>query len=627
MRKDIFRKGIVIGILLLIGLFPSINGLPRENRIISDIDNVQNNTISEGNYIDSPPSFDLRNVNGTSYVTLVRNQQGGTCWCHATMASMESNLLMTGNWNAAGESGEPNLAEYHLDWWNGFNLFYNEDDPSSGGLPVHGGGDFLVASAYLSRGDGAVRDIDGQSYNNPPARYESSYHIYSPLNIEWYVAGTDLSNINIIKEKIMSHGAIATYHCTQEDYSHDYGDYLAFYQPPLTPDDKPHNVAIIGWDNDKETPAPSPGAWLCKDSHPDDYPYEGYYWISYYDKWCCQHSEQGAVSFQDVEPLVYNHIYYHDYHGWRDIMPNVYEAFNAFAATNDERLEAVSFFTVENNVDYQLKIYSRFEDGNLQNELFTISGIIPFKGFHTFNLDSPIELQTGDEFYIYLSVSSGGQAIDRSSYVSPRFRGKSGGMINSSANPKESYYRVGTTWLDLYDYSFSNPAWDHSANFCIKGLCKFTGPKPLIHCEGRPYWDDVIPGDTVTGQFKITNKGDSGTFLNWAIVEWPDCGTWSFNPPSGRNLPIGVWVNVTVTVVAPDKQNYRCSGNVKVQNTEYPNDYCKIPVVLYTPFNKQSMNSPSFLKNLFFQKFLRLVQFAEIYRENYNGLKTNFWSI
>jgi len=415
-----------------------------------------------------PPSFDLRNYHGQNYVTSVKAETGGTNWTHAVMAAMEGNLLMRGEWIASGETGEPNLAEYHLDWWNGFNEHYNQDQTPTGGngLQVHFGGDFKLASAYISRGEGAVRDIDGQSYDTPPDRLGMNYHHYYPHHIEWNSVKSDLSNIGLIKEKLMTKGVISSCFCY--DVSFMNGEY-EHYQPPTSDLDPNQAVAIIGWDDNLETQAPLPGAWLCKNSWGTGWGNDGYFWVSYYDKHTCKNPEMGAVSFQHVNQLIFDTIYYYDYHGWRDTLKVTNEAFNAFTAKAYETLNAVSFYTADDSVNFTVKIFDQFEEGSLLDQLSVKSGKIKHTGFHTIELENPVDLSPGNDFYVYLSLSSGGIAYDRTSQVTVSLGASNTELVESNANENESFYWNGTEWTDFYNYPDPS-GFLQSGNFCIKAL-------------------------------------------------------------------------------------------------------------------------------------------------------------
>ncbi|MFA5102927.1 MAG: lectin like domain-containing protein [Candidatus Thermoplasmatota archaeon] len=463
-----------------------------------------------------PPYFDLRDVNGTNYVTGVRDQGPyGTCWTHGAMASMEGNLLMTGNWASAGEQGEPDLSEAHLDWWNGFNDQNNDDDPDGTGIPVHNGGDYLVASAYITRGEGAIREIDAPYENLPtaPARNDPTYRYYYPRDIEWYYTDYNLSNIDTIKVKLIEYGVIGTAFCVGGFMQNNIQ-----YQPPSNTQDPNHAVAIVGWDDTLVTQAPEgPGAWIVKNSWGAGWGDAGYFYISYYDKWCGHHPQMGAVSYQNVIVNQKREIYSHDYHGWRDTFTAASQAFNAFIAQHSTMIDAISFYTTVDAEQYTVKLYDEFTDGVLSGELSTASGTIGYTGYHTIDLPTSVPITVGDDFYVSLEVSQGGIAFDRTSDVPVLLGGDTRTIVKSLAHADESFYWDGADWVDFFTYEFTDPTWDGTANFCIKAISAPVSA-PLLLFESFTGGKGITAvvkniGTENATDIQVTMNGTGGLFL------------------------------------------------------------------------------------------------------------------
>lgn len=489
-------------------------------------------------------SYDLRD---RDLVTPVKSQKSGTCWCHGTMSGVEGDLLVTGNWRSAGESGDPNMAEYHLSWYSGFacawnyDLYPNVEDPN--GVPDHYGGDYKIFAAYMSRLDGPIREKDapGDTERQIPTKTQcpfskSTYRKWYVPDINWYFIDGDgsqgsLEHIDSIKNALKTSGVMPTNYCVKRnpntfDYKCNKDNKVFQYQKFNTNNEANHSVAIVGWDDDvygkksgyDDTPK---GAWLVKNSWGRS---QDYFWISYYDKHCCRNAEMSVVSFHNIIPLPYTGVYYHDYHGWRDTLTSSKEGFNKFVADNnaDEYMVAISFITTVMHDEYTVKVYDKFVNGELQDELATATGKITHPGYHTRDLNRPVTLKDGDDFYIYVGFKDGFQAYDRtcSPPVLTIEQPEAAPIVRSKAAADQSYYRTSATaeWKDLSKYQESIRVDGNTIdvtgtqNLCIKGFVIDTMPVSIFNPEAN------IPQT----QFKMHNYPNpfaSQTTIKYALAE------------------------------------------------------------------------------------------------------------
>ena len=415
-----------------------------------------------------PATYDLRSVGGKSYITSVKNQSPyGACWTFATMGAMESNTLKRGG-------SALDLSEQHLAWF----AYKNSDKSKAFGnvtttdftKVMDMGGNAFSPTALYGRLAGPVLESEVAYGVQPTKSTPEEYTRALRLRDVYYLTFVNLNvnqdeaNRNIVKRRIMESGAVfVNYNDEQTYYQQTTAGGTSFYYNGKDATEVDHGVLIAGWDdnyskdNFKTKPANN-GAWLIKNSWGEKWYNgtenvgdDGYFWMSYEQ---CLYDGSAFITEDANSDMK---VYYYDALGWTGTATGAMSA-NVFKCERDgEYLTEVAFFTPDNNLTYEVKVYTGMVAMPSSNPISgsavsQASGTIPFAGYHTVALDTPVALTEGQYFSVVLKLGGTDIPIEiksSSSGSSPNAKIETGSFISVN----------GTTWQAV-----------NNMNACIKAF-------------------------------------------------------------------------------------------------------------------------------------------------------------
>ncbi len=168
---------------------------------------------------------------------------------------------------------------------------------------------------------------------------------------------------------------------------------------------------------------------------------------------------------------------------------------------------------------------------------------------------------------------------------------------------EESSYQVGALAYSS-EYYWRVVIWDDSNRFMQSPVWRFTTRQPRsdLSCEGNLVFETMVAGTAETGSFVVKNIGETGSRLDWEIIETPDWGTWQFFPEHGEDLQAdGQEFSVFVVVTAPDEKQSNFTGEIVIENSHNISDFCSVPVTLSTSHQNSHPMFPIF--NRIIQRF------------------------
>ncbi len=406
----------------------------------------QNDRVSYGGEINDillqnkdelPLVFDLRK---TSRLSPVKTQPDGGCWASATMSSVES-LFKTFDY------GDFKLSDINLKLFNGFDSARSTN------------GNHFMATAYFTRGAGPL-------LSSPQT---DSVFALAPETAAYITDARFLpDDSEIIKNVIINFGAVYSMIYFNKNNFDTLSCILYSQKHKIN-----HVVDLVGWNDTMQTKNGS-GVWISQNSLGNKFGDSGFFYIPYTD--------YNVLKFNAIwnKWIPYDsnaRIYYYDTlgtyfsYGYNDSL--IYGLVK-YIALSDCEITKIGTSVNCNNTKIYTEIYGKFNrhTGALTDKKAVIGErICNYPGYYTFDLENPIELKKGEEFYILMRYISPGESMPMP--VEEVVKGYSNPVLTSG---KCFINHDIEKWPDAWFETGKDAEYDFlKFNLCIKAYCIDTG--------------------------------------------------------------------------------------------------------------------------------------------------------
>ena len=533
------------------GISPSESGYIRNHvkYYANDIGNA--GMFSANDMLPAKYNCDVNNIKGPG---IMDQGDNGTCWAVSATAVLDNYMMLK------NPSVNYDYSEIHM----AHSMTYKTNSgskPNTWGMDwgFENGGNTNFVMAYYSRGSGPVLEKNDpypaipQGSTRPGAVVPRAADITHSKQVEKYISDMyvlpNITSYNIndadpgdaarlaqstkIKKLVMEHGAavqgLYVNQLSTDSYYNMNTGKTAFYTPKEWDVGPNHQVYIIGWDDTYSASdfltsggkAPSGnGAFLIANSWGVNSGQKGYYWLSYYDKYI---GDDCMVISGVKEQSEYDKLYQYDELGIvseisfgggnkKVCLTNVFHD-----ATSGEKLKAVSFNTVMENLSY--KIY--FNNGGLSKSIELLAqGIAENVGFHT--VDVPERLINGSDFTIVVEFESENWIFVPVTGRVPGYSSQHSSELNESYAYVYSYADYPYSALTFEDYSARADlkiiGAPYDMNACIKAHTNMEASKAKFRNANDEIIEGLQPGE-LNVNIKLSDDTVEEPYAAFALMD------------------------------------------------------------------------------------------------------------